>query len=88
MPNFPKNTSSFMKYSKKGSSFPFKSPTKRDNQSWEAAGVGQKAKDAAKALTPTMDQKTSKRNKEIVSRTSPGDNYTKIKGTNIWKRNY
>ena len=30
MPKFPKNTSSFMKYSKKGSAFPFKSPVKND----------------------------------------------------------
>ena len=32
MPKFPKNTNSFMKYSEKGSSFPFKSPMKNTTE--------------------------------------------------------
>jgi len=95
MPNFPKNTNSFMKYSKKGSSFPFKSPMKRDNQSWEAAGVGQEASKAAKKVVTTkskpkltQDEKRSKEvkdRKDIVGMNSPGDGYVKLKGTSIWE---
>ena len=73
MPKFPKNTSSFMKYSKKGSTFPFKSPMKTAGASSLEISEQKKKKSTDSVVNPDTSRVTSVGTQRLVDAGAPPD---------------
>ena len=73
MPKFPKNTSSFMKYSEKGSTFPFKSPMKTAGASSLEISEQKKKKSTDSVVNPDTSRVTSVGTQRLVDAGAPPD---------------